>query len=169
MKGNRTSFNFSVRDIIPSVGFLVWVSVVEKHPRWEACVKAMLLQVMGEKRRTRKGTVPHKILQGQAHGVLASCCWVLLPKAEHPLTAAQAAYNLAHKLGLEGQAWDPRTSSLRQKDRKIWMQSGFLSKFKPNWSSILTSCVNTSSTPKGLVPIKWITGHFYKYWALSFP
>ena len=33
MKGNRTSFNFSVRDIIPSVGFLVWVSVVEKHPR----------------------------------------------------------------------------------------------------------------------------------------
>ena len=74
MKGNRTSFNFSVRDIIPSVGFLVWVSVVEKHPRWEACVKAMLLKVMGEKRRTGKGTVSHKILQGQAHGVLASCC-----------------------------------------------------------------------------------------------
>ena len=74
MKGHRTSFNFSVRDIIPSVGFLVWVSVVEKHPRWEACVKAMLLKVMGEERRTGKGTVSHNILHGQGHGILASSC-----------------------------------------------------------------------------------------------
>ena len=61
MKGNRTSFNFSVRDIIPSVGFLVWVSVVEKHPRWEACARAKLLKVMVEERRTGKGTVSHNI------------------------------------------------------------------------------------------------------------
>ena len=74
MKGNRHSFNFSVRDIILSVGFLVWVSVGEKRPRWEACAKAMLLKVMGKKRRTGKGTVSHNTLQGQAHGILASSC-----------------------------------------------------------------------------------------------
>ena len=129
---NRDSFDSSVKDITLSVGFHVWGSVVQKSPWWDMCIKAKLFKVVAEERRTGKGTVSHNTLQGQAHGILASSCWVLLPKAEHPLTAAQAAYNLAHKLGLEVQAWDPRTSSLRQKDRKIWIQSGFLSKFKPN-------------------------------------
>ena len=67
MKGNRHSFNFSVRDNILSVVFLVQESVVEKRPRWEACTKAMLLKVMGEERRTGKGTVSHNILHRQAH------------------------------------------------------------------------------------------------------
>ena len=74
MEENRTSFNFSVRDNILSVVFLVQESVVEKRPRWEACTKAMLLKVMGEERRTGKGTVSHNTLQGQAHGILASSC-----------------------------------------------------------------------------------------------
>ena len=74
MKGHRTSFNFSVRDIIPSVGFLVCVAVGEKRPRWEAGDKALLRKVMGKKRRTGKGTVSHNTLQGQAHGILASSC-----------------------------------------------------------------------------------------------
>jgi hypothetical protein len=83
------------------------------------CIKAKLFKVVAEERRTGKGTATQNILQGQGHGILAYPCWVLLPKAEHPLTAAQAAYNLAHKLGLEVQFWDPTTSSLSQKVRKI--------------------------------------------------
>ena len=65
MKGNRHSFNFSVRDIILSVGFLVWVSVGKKRPRWEACAKAMLLKVMGKKGGQERALCPTTPFKGK--------------------------------------------------------------------------------------------------------
>ena len=97
---------------------------------------------MAEESKIGKGTVSHNILQGQVQGFLASSCWVLLPKAEHPLTAAQAAYNLAHKLDLEVKAWDPRTSSLVRRIEKlnpIWVSKQVQTKPRPQSDTLLNT------------------------------
>ena len=69
------SFDSSIKDIILSVGFLVWGSVVEKRPQWEASAKEDLAaQGHGRRRETGKGTKSQNALQRHAHSILASSC-----------------------------------------------------------------------------------------------